>query len=117
MKCVTVATVSLVGNLNFYNVYITVSNQTPVQGVEVTVYKYLNPQTNSFVNPCSVAYLSGLCNNPAITDDKGQATLCMIPGIYIIELSYQGYVNYATIMVSKNEEFELPFYFSNFSPP
>jgi len=114
MKCVTVATVSLVGNLNFYNVYITVANETPIQGVEITVSEYFNPQTNNFVDVCSIAYLSSICNTKVITDVNGNASLCLIKGTYIIKLTYDNYVNTVLINVTKNQDIKLPFFFYNF---
>jgi len=114
MKCVTVATVSLVGNLNFYNVYITVANETPIQGVEITVSEYFNPQTKNFVDVCSIAYLSSICNTKAITDVNGNASLCLIKGTYIIKLTYDNYVNTVLINVTKNQDIKLPFFFYNF---
>jgi hypothetical protein len=113
MKCVTVSPASLVGNLNFYSVNITVANETPIQGVEITVSKYFNPQTNNFVDVCSIAYLSSICNTKVITDANGKASLCLIKGTYIITLKYNNYVNNVSISVFKNQDIKLPFFFYN----
>jgi hypothetical protein len=110
MKCVTVEPRQVAGDLNFYNVYIKVFAVTPLQNVEVSIVKYLDPQSNSYVDVCSVAYLSNLCNSISVTDSNGIASFCLIKGSYLVKLMYQGYTSYTYITVSKNQTIEIPFY-------
>lgn len=112
VRCVTPVSRSFNVASTLFNIQFYIHTTVPLQNASVQVLEYFNPQTNMWMDVCTVAVTSYLCNQQYYSDQKGNAYFCLPFGQFRGTISYEGYYDTFQISIIKSAYFDMPFFFT-----